>query len=305
MSANGRPMRATSSRAQHSLARIRDLSTFRRRHPCALRDRHLLRHSSLVLTLLLVTADRRTRSAKRTPLVDALFTAVSAICVTGLSTVDMATHWSAFGNTAILIGVQIGGIGVLTLASILGLVVSRRLGLRQQASWPRATPTRSRIHVGPVTECQAVRLGEIGGLLATVAISALAIEVVLAVVLFPRLLVEGFDVVARHLAGLLLRGMAFTNTGFVPARRGLAAVRATTHGCSASIGLACSSAASASPSSSRWFATSSDGARLVGAREAHPLHHGAPDRCRGARRAGARVEQPQHHRWAESDRCDP
>lgn len=146
----------------------------------------------IVLTTLLVLPISA-RDGQATPLVDALFTAVSAICVTGLTTVDMATHWSAFGNTAILIGLQVGGIGVLTLASMLGLVVSRRLGLRQRLI-AASDSNPSRIHVGPVSESQAIRLGEIGGLLATVAISALAIEFVLALVIIPRLLVEGLDV---------------------------------------------------------------------------------------------------------------
>jgi trk system potassium uptake protein TrkH len=65
-----------------------------------------------------------------TPFADAFFTAVSTICVTGLATVDMATHWSPFGHVLVFVGVQIGALGVLTLASILGLVISRRLGLR-------------------------------------------------------------------------------------------------------------------------------------------------------------------------------
>src|SRR5881227_3428061 len=60
-----------------------------------------------------------------TPLADALFTAVSVICVTGLATVDMATHWSLFGHFLVYVGVQIGAVGVLTMASILGLVISR------------------------------------------------------------------------------------------------------------------------------------------------------------------------------------
>src|SRR5690606_40108476 len=60
-----------------------------------------------------------------TPLSDALFTAVSTICVTGLATVDMAAHWSPFGHVLIFLGVNIGGMGVLTLASVLGMVISR------------------------------------------------------------------------------------------------------------------------------------------------------------------------------------
>ena len=95
---------------------------------------------------------------QRTSAADALFTAVSTICVTGLSVVDMATHWSTFGNVAILVGLQVGGIGVLTLASIMGLVVSRRLGLRTRLM-AASDSNPSRIHHGPVSESQAIRLG--------------------------------------------------------------------------------------------------------------------------------------------------
>jgi trk system potassium uptake protein len=84
----------------------------------------------IVLFTLLLSLPVSTTSGRMPPLHDALFTAVSVICVTGLATVDMATYWSTFGHIIILIGVQIGGIGVLTLASILGLVISRKLGLK-------------------------------------------------------------------------------------------------------------------------------------------------------------------------------
>ncbi|MFC6356636.1 TrkH family potassium uptake protein [Luethyella okanaganae] len=150
-----------------------------------------------------------------TPLADALFTAVSVICVTGLSTVDMATHWSDLGDVLVFVGVNIGGVGVLTLASILGLVISRRLGLR--AKLMAASDTNpSRIHVGPVNEGQAVRLGEVGNLLLTVAISALVIEAIVAVLLFPRMLAVGVPIGESAWHSLYYAAMAFTNTGFNP-----------------------------------------------------------------------------------------
>src|SRR3954471_17991372 len=133
-----------------------------------------------------------TASGTRAPFVDALFTAVSVICVTGLSTVDMATFWSPIGHVFIFIGVEIGGIGVLTVASILGLVISRRLGLRQKLlAAGDANPLR--IRKGPISESQAVRLGETGNLLLTVAISALAIEIIVAILLYPRMVIQGVD----------------------------------------------------------------------------------------------------------------
>jgi Trk-type K+ transport system membrane component len=64
------------------------------------------------------------------PLHTALFTAVSAVSVTGLTAVDTATYWSGFGQASILVLVQLGGLGITTGAALLGLLVSRRLGLR-------------------------------------------------------------------------------------------------------------------------------------------------------------------------------
>lgn len=157
-----------------------------------------------------------------TPLADALFTAVSAICVTGLATLPMGTHWSLFGDIAIVVGFQIGGIGVMTLASMLGLIVSRRLGLRAKLM-AASDSNLSRIHHGPVAEGQAVRLGEIGGLLATVAISTLVIETVLTALITPRLLLGGVDPWTATWHGFYFAASAFTNTGFSPNAEGVTA----------------------------------------------------------------------------------
>lgn len=81
------------------------------------------------------------------PLVTALFTATSAVCVTGLATVDTATYWSGFGQGVILALIQVGGFGIMTMASLLGLLVSRRMGLRTRIT--AATETRS-IDIGDV-----------------------------------------------------------------------------------------------------------------------------------------------------------
>jgi Trk-type K+ transport system membrane component len=169
----------------------------------------------LIFTLLFSLPIARAGAGSGAPLYDALFTAVSVICVTGLATVDMATYWTPFGNALVFIGVNIGGVGVLTLASILGLVISRRLGLR--AKLLAASDTNpSRIHVGPVAERQAVRLGEVGGLLVTVAISALVIEVSIAIAMLPSMLGKGYDLFHSLWYSFYYSAMAFTNTGFSP-----------------------------------------------------------------------------------------
>ncbi len=67
-----------------------------------------------------------------TPLRDALFTAVSAVCVTGLIVRDTALHWSGFGQAVILLLIQIGGLGFMTVATFLYHIFQKRMGLRQR-----------------------------------------------------------------------------------------------------------------------------------------------------------------------------
>ncbi|XAS65718.1 TrkH family potassium uptake protein [Pseudarthrobacter sp. So.54] len=65
-------------------------------------------------------------------LLPALFTSVSAVCVTGLITVDTATYWTPFGQGVILGLIQVGGFGIMTLATLLALMVRKTIGLRGQ-----------------------------------------------------------------------------------------------------------------------------------------------------------------------------
>ncbi|WP_420710624.1 TrkH family potassium uptake protein [Agrococcus sp. SL85] len=175
---------------------------------------------NLLWTALLMTP-WASADGEGTPLVDAFFQAVSIICVTGLTVVDMATHWSPFGNALVLVGVQVGGIGVLTLASILGLTVARRLGLRQRLL-AAGDSNPSRVRKGAVMENQAIRLGDIGSLLRTVALSVLVFEALLLLLLYPRILLEGTNPLQALYEAVYWAFMAFTNSGFVPTVEGLA-----------------------------------------------------------------------------------
>jgi Trk-type K+ transport system membrane component len=173
----------------------------------------------LVFTALL-SLPAATVTGERLPFADALFMAVSTICVTGLATVDVATTFSALGKVIIFIGVNIGGMGVLTLASILGLVISKRLGLRAKLIAASDTnPLRS--HGGPVNEGQTVRLGEVGVLLRTVALSTLVIEAAIALMLYPALILGGIGPLEALWEAPFYAAMAFTNTGFTPNPGGL------------------------------------------------------------------------------------
>lgn len=68
-----------------------------------------------------------------TPFLDALFTATSALCVTGLVVRDTATYWSRFGKSIILVLIQIGGLGVVTIATVFTTLAGKKIGLRQRS----------------------------------------------------------------------------------------------------------------------------------------------------------------------------
>jgi potassium uptake TrkH family protein len=61
-----------------------------------------------------------------------LFTATSAVCVTGLAVVDTATYWTRFGQVVLLVLIQLGGFGIMSFASLLGVLMARRLGLKSR-----------------------------------------------------------------------------------------------------------------------------------------------------------------------------
>lgn len=81
---------------------------------------------------LLLTLPFATRSGTGAPFADALFTATSATCVTGLILHDTYTYWSFFGQVVILLLIQIGGMGVVTMAMTISMFTGRRIGLRQR-----------------------------------------------------------------------------------------------------------------------------------------------------------------------------
>ena len=82
---------------------------------------------SVLLALPISSAD-----GKAVPFIDALFTATTATCVTGLVTVTTATAWSTFGHVVILILIQVGGLGVITILSWFMLLLHRRMGLKDR-----------------------------------------------------------------------------------------------------------------------------------------------------------------------------
>ena len=69
-----------------------------------------------------------------TPFSEALFTATSAVCVTGLVVKDTGSYWSVFGQTVILVLIQIGGLGVVTVAAAVSLLSGKRISLMQRST---------------------------------------------------------------------------------------------------------------------------------------------------------------------------
>lgn len=113
-----------------------------------------------------------TAGEERATFVQALFTATSASCITGLIVVDTGTFWSPFGHWVIVGLFQIGGLGIMTVASLLGLLVARRMGMRMQLI----------AH----TEQKNLRLGEISRVVTGVLKMSLLIEFITAVLLVSR-----------------------------------------------------------------------------------------------------------------------
>lgn len=82
---------------------------------------------AVLLSLPISSADGRS-----TAFLTALFTSTSAVCVTGLVVVDTGTHYSLFGQIVILVLIQLGGLGYMTVATLMALIVGRRIGLRER-----------------------------------------------------------------------------------------------------------------------------------------------------------------------------
>ena len=92
----------------------------------------------IVIGALLLMLPISTKSGEWTSAIDAFFTATSAGCVTGLVVYDTQTHWSWFGQLVILILIQIGGMGVVTMTTVLSKIIGRKLGLQARTTMQEA-----------------------------------------------------------------------------------------------------------------------------------------------------------------------
>lgn len=136
-----------------------------------------------------------------TGLVTSLFTATSAVCVTGLTVVDTAGHWSGFGETVILLLFQIGGFGIMSAASLMAVLIARRLGLRRRMLAQAETKT--------------LDLGDVRQVLKMVAIITITVEALATLALASRFATTYGEPIPRALwLGLFHAVSAFNNAGF-------------------------------------------------------------------------------------------
>jgi trk system potassium uptake protein len=151
---------------------------------------------TVLLLLPISTMDGRSPS-----FVDALFTATSAVCVTGLTVLDTPTFWSPFGQVVIMLLIQLGGLGIMIFASLIGLVLARRMTVRSR--------------LNTAAEAKSVGFDDVRGLVRGIVLISFVIEAATFLFLFARFLLGygyGVGEAAWH-AGFHAVS-SFNNAGF-------------------------------------------------------------------------------------------
>ena len=139
------------------------------------------------------------RSGEFTPFIDALFTATSASCVTGLIVYDTATHWSLFGKIIIIAMIQCGGLGVVTMIAVFTQVAGKKIGLRDRATLQNAL--------------SAPQIGGIVKLTSFIFKGTVIIEMIGAFLMFPSFM-KDFGVTKGIYYSIFHSISAFCNAGF-------------------------------------------------------------------------------------------
>jgi trk system potassium uptake protein len=133
--------------------------------------------------------------------VEALFTATSAGCGTGLTVVDTETYWTPFGQVVIMLLIQLGGLGIMIFAALIGLVLARRMSVRSR--------------MNTAAEAKAVGYDDLRGLVRGIVGISLLIEAVVFVALFVRFLTGyGYDVGTAAWHAVFHAVSSFNNAGF-------------------------------------------------------------------------------------------
>lgn len=175
-------------------------------HPGRLTIFYFLTLAALSTTLLMTPIAMP--KDETTTFTTAFFTAVSAISTCGISIVNSTTHWTTFGQGVLIFAVQMGGLGVMTFASLIALAVNHHLKATQRML--------------TANELGTTKLGEIKGVLTVVITTAFVIEGITFVALFPGLYKVNHGNVRHTLwESLFFAVMAYNNAGFTPDGAGL------------------------------------------------------------------------------------
>ncbi|SIT87913.1 potassium uptake protein, TrkH family [Microbacterium sp. RU33B] len=133
--------------------------------------------------------------------VQALFTATSAVCVTGLTVVDTPTFWTPFGQVVILALIKVGGLGIMIFAALIGLVLARKFTVRSR--------------LNTAAEAKSVDLDDVRGAARGIVVTSLVIEAVTFALLFLRFLTGyGYSLGDAAWSALFHAVSAFNNAGF-------------------------------------------------------------------------------------------
>ncbi|WP_435742536.1 TrkH family potassium uptake protein [Microbacterium sp. PMB16] len=157
--------------------------------------------AAIVVGTALLMLPLSSATGKWTGLVEALFTSTSAVCVTGLVVVDTPVHWSPFGKIVILLLIQLGGLGIMLFAALVGLALARRFSVRSRMFASSETKTAGE--------------GDMKRVAAGIVVTTVAIEAAVALLLFLRFTTGyGYDPVRAGWHAVFHAVSSFNNAGF-------------------------------------------------------------------------------------------
>lgn len=175
-------------------------------HPGRLTIMYFLALITISTSLLMLPV--ATQPHQHTTFSTAIFTAVSALSTCGIAVVNTTEHWSLFGQSVLILSVQMGGLGVMTFASLIALAVNHHLKAMQRLLTANELGTN--------------KLSEIRGVLTVVLTTTFVIEIVTFIALFPGLVhVNKGDIGKASWESLFFAVMAYNNAGFTPDGAGL------------------------------------------------------------------------------------
>ena len=154
---------------------------------------------TILVGMILLSLPFSTVEGESTTPLEALFTSTSAVCVTGLVVEDTATHWTLFGQIVILLLIQVGGLGVVTMAGFLAILSGRRIGLFARNTMQEAL--------------SAHKMGGVVRLTHFILLSSFSIEIIGALLMSPSF-IRDFGVVKGLWYSLFHSISAFCNAGF-------------------------------------------------------------------------------------------